>query len=250
MSTAHDPRDTVITRYSGLARTAATGGAPIDTPDETEVAGCGASAYAGPEVDVPEGAIRASLACGNPVAVADLHPGDTVLDIGSGAGLDVILSARRVGPAGCVYGLDASQDMLALARAHADEAGIDNVIFLHGFLEAIPLPAGAVDVVISNCVLNLSVDKPRALSEIHRVLRPGGRLGISDVIATDDVDPARRAAAEHAIGCSVGTLTDIEYRDQLDAAGFTQVAITSSHPLTDGLDSAIIQAHKPPGRVG
>lgn len=218
MSTSHD-RDTVITHYSGLARTAAAGGAPIDIPDEVEVAGCGASAYTDFEVDMPAGAVRASLACGNPVAVADLHPGDTVLDLGSGAGLDVILSTRRVGSAGHVDGLDASKDMLALARAHADEAGIDNVTFLHGHLEAIPLPADAVDVVISNCVLNLSTDKPRALSEISRVVRAGGRLGISDVIATDDVELARRAAAEHAIGCSLGTFTDTEYRDQLDAAG-------------------------------
>lgn len=244
-----DNRDAVVRRYSSLARLAATGGEPVDVPDGAEIPGCGSDAYSSQAIEpgTPEGAVRASLACGNPVAVADLRPGEVVLDLGSGGGLDVLLAARRVGPTGHVYGLDASPDMLALARDHAAQAGLDNVEFRHGYLEDLPLPNSSVDVVISNCVINLSADKPRALAEAARVLRPGGRFGVTDVLASAGLDPQRRAVAERAVGCSVGTLTEPEYRDQLLAAGFTNVTITSTHVLADGLCSAIIQAWTPAG---
>lgn len=250
----HDPardatpsRAAVVERYSGMARIAAAGGAPVDAPADIPVTGCGAAAYPVGAVDlgVPAGALRASMACGNPVAVAELRPGDTVLDLGSGGGLDVLLSARRVGPDGYVYGIDASPDMIDLARAHASEAGADNVEFRQGYLEDLPLPDAAVDVIISNCVFTLSTDKPRALAEAARVLRPGGRFGITDVLAEPDLAPEPRAAAERAVGCPVGTLTAQEYRAQLLAAGFSTATITPTHTLTEGLYSAIVQATIP-----
>jgi ubiquinone/menaquinone biosynthesis C-methylase UbiE len=239
---ASDTRDAVISRYSGLARTALAGGAITDgDPD----AGCfGATAYTGTG-DTPEGALRASLGCGNPLAVADLHPGETVLDLGSGGGLDVLLSARRVAPGGIAYGLDASPDMLALARVNAAAAGVTNARFLPGHIEDIPLPGGHVDVIISNCVINLSTDKPRVLAEAFRVLRPRGRLGVSDVIASDGTDPAGRGAAEQRVGCLNGTLTQAQYRDLLQAAGFTNISITLTYDAAPGLYAAIIQAAKP-----
>ncbi|TDC59456.1 methyltransferase domain-containing protein [Actinomadura sp. GC306] len=230
-----------VDRYSGLARLAMAGGTPL----EEEGDGCfGAAAY-DVDGDVPEAAVRASLGCGNPLAVADLRPGETVLDLGSGGGLDVLLSARRVGPSGTAYGLDASPDMLDLARANAARAGAGNVRFLQGRIEDVPLPDAAVDVVISNCVINLSPDKPRVLAEAFRVLRPGGRLGISDVIADEGLDGARRAAAEARVGCANGTLTVPEYRRALAAAGFTGASVTRTAPAGDGLHSAIVQARKP-----
>jgi arsenite methyltransferase len=239
---APSARDAVIGRYSGLARTALVGGAITDgDPD----GGCfGATAYNGTG-DAPEGALRASLGCGNPLAVAGLHPGETVLDLGSGGGLDVLLSARRVAPGGTAYGLDASPEMLALARANAAAAGVTNASFLPGHIEDIPLPGGHVDVIISNCVINLSTDKPRVLAEAFRVLRPGGRLGVSDVIAGDGADPAQRADAEQQVGCLNGTLTQAQYRDLLLAAGFTGIAITLTYDAAPGLHAAIIQATKP-----
>ena len=244
-------RSSVVARYSQLARAAAAGG------QVTDGEGCfGAAAYgetglpeAYGETGLPEAALRASLGCGNPVAVAALGEGETVLDLGSGGGLDVLLSARRVGPTGRVYGLDASPDMISLARANAAAAGAENVEFLHGSIEDVPLPDGHVDAVISNCVVNLSADKPRVLAEAFRVLRPGGRLGVSDVIAAEDADPALRAEAERRTGCASGTVTAAQYRDQLLAAGFTQVRIT---PAADtaadtggGLFSAVIRAVRP-----
>jgi arsenite methyltransferase len=237
----------VIERYSGLAQLAASGGEPVDTPTGRHVEGCGSGAYgsSAAELDVPAGALRASMACGNPVAVADLRPGDIVLDLGSGGGLDALLSARRVGVSGHVYGVDASPDMVALARTHAAEAGVGNVEFRVGYLEDIPLPDATVDVVISNCVFTLSTDKPRALAEAARVLRPGGRFGISDVLAEPDLEPARRAEAEHAVGCPVGTLTAEEYRTHLLTAGFATATIVATHPLAEGLYSAIVQATTP-----
>ena len=168
-----------------------------------------------------------------------------MLDLGSGGGLDVLLSARRVGPAGTAYGLDGSTEMLALARANAAQAGVTNACFLHGHIEDIPLPDECVDVVISNCVINLSADKPRVLAEVFRVLRPGGRLGISDVTADEGVDPGELAEAEQRAGCLGGALTQAQYRDLLLAAGFTGSTITSTHEAGAGLHSAIIQAAKP-----
>ena len=238
-------RETVIARYSGLARDALAGAAITDCePGACSGGGLGTAAYAGTD-GAPGAALRASLGCGNPLAVADLRPGETVLDLGSGGGLDVLLSARRVAPGGTAYGLDASPDMLALARANAAEAGTLNATFLHGHIEDIPLPDGHVDVVISNCVINLSTDKPRVLAEAFRVLRPGGRLGVSDVIADEGADPAPLAAAEREIGCLNGALTQRQYLGLLQAAGFAEVTITLTHEAGLWLHSAIIQAVRP-----
>ena len=240
-------RDAVIARYSGLARTALAGGAITDSdPGAFTDAGCGAAAYTRAD-GAPEDALRASLGCGNPLAVAGLHPGQTVLDLGSGGGLDVLLSARRVTPGGTAYGLDASPDMLVLARANAVAAGVTNATFLHGHIEDIPLPGEHVDVVISNCVINLSTDKPRVLAEAFRVLRPGGRLGVSDVIADEGTEPTQLAAAERQAGCLNGTLTRRQYAGLLRTAGFTEITITLTHEAGLGLHSAIIQAGKPVG---
>jgi len=240
-------RDAVVDRYSGLARAALAGDAITDCdPGEFTDGRFGSAAYPAAD-DVPEAALRASLGCGNPLAVADLHPGQTVLDLGSGGGLDVLLSARRVAPGGTAYGLDASEDMLALARANAAQAGVANARFLHGHIEDIPLPEASVDVVISNCVINLSADKPRVLAEAYRVLRPGGRLGISDVTADDRAEPGQLARAEQQAGCCA-TITRAQYHDLLRAAGFTAITITSTHPAAVALHSAIIQATKPVDR--
>jgi SAM-dependent methyltransferase len=237
--------DSVIGRYSALARAALAGGTIADCDqDAFDDGGFGPAAYAD-AVDVPGAALSASLGCGNPVAVADLRSGETVLDLGSGGGLDVLLSARRVGPSGVAYGLDGSQDMLALARANAAKAGVSNARFLLGRIEDIPLPDEYVNVVISNCVVNLSGDKPRVLREAFRVLRRGGRLGISDVIADDDLDPAERAEAEQLIGCANGALTAREYRDLLAAAGFAGVTITVTSDASGGMHSAIVKAVRP-----
>jgi SAM-dependent methyltransferase len=238
-------RDAVIARYSSLARTALAGETITDCdPGAFADGGFGAAAYTGTG-DAPGDALRASLGCGNPLTVADLHPGQTVLDLGSGGGLDVLLSARRVAPGGMAYGLDASADMLALARANAAAAGVTNARFLHGHIEDIPLPGGHVDVVISNCVINLSTNKPRVLTEAFRVLRPGGRLGVSDVIADEGTDPAQLSDAEQRVGCLNGALTQRQYSGLLLAAGFTDINITSTHEAEPGLHSAIIQAAKP-----
>jgi len=237
--------DPIIGRYSALARTALAGGTIADCDQDAFDDGrFGPAAYVD-AAGVPEAALSASLGCGNPVAVADLRPGETVLDLGSGGGLDVLLSARRVGPSGVAFGLDGSRDMLALARANAVKAGVGNVQFLLGRIEDIPLPDEHVDVVISNCVVNLSGDKPRVLREAFRVLRQGGRLGISDVIADDDLDPAKRAEAERLIGCANGALAAREYRDLLAAAGFAGVSITVTSDAGGGLHSAIVKAVKP-----
>lgn len=194
---------------------------------------------------LPEEAVLASLGCGNPTAVAELRTGETVLDLGSGGGIDVLLSARRVGPSGKAYGLDMTEEMLALARRNATAAGAANVEFLKGDIEAVPLPAQTVDVVISNCVINLSVDKPAVFAETFRVLKPGGRVGVSDVVADDQLTPADRAARGEYVGCIAGALSSSEYRAGLTAAGFTEISISITHQVTDGMHSAIIHATKP-----
>jgi L-amino acid N-acyltransferase YncA/2-polyprenyl-3-methyl-5-hydroxy-6-metoxy-1,4-benzoquinol methylase len=238
-------RAKVVARYSRLAREAAAGGPAVDCgPGEPGGNRFGAAAYGG-TAGLPEAALRASLGCGNPVAVAALEPGETVLDLGSGGGIDVLLSARRAGPAGRVYGLDASPEMISLARANAAAAGAGNAEFLLGSIEDVPLPDGHVGAVISNCVINLSADKPRVLAEAFRVLRPGGRLSVSDVIAAEDADPASRAKAERRTGCASGTVTAAKYRDQLLAAGFTQISITPAADAGGGLSSAVIRAVRP-----
>jgi SAM-dependent methyltransferase len=192
--------------------------------------------------EVPDGARRASLGCGNPTAVAELREGDVVLDLGSGGGIDVLLSAKRVGPTGKAYGLDMTPEMLELARRNAAEAGATNVEFLLGHIEDIPLPDHSVDVVISNCVINLSGDKAAVFADMHRVLRPGGRIGISDVVADDHLSPADRAALGSVEGCIGGALSIGEYRNGLASAGFTDVEITLTYDIVDGMHGAIIRA--------
>ena len=206
----------------------------------------GKGLYAGEERGaLPDDAVTASLGCGNPVAVAELHEGETVLDLGSGGGIDVLLSAQRVGPSGTVYGLDMTDEMLALAQRNAAQAGATNVHFLKGLIEDIPLPAASVDVVISNCVVNLSTDKPAVLAEIARVLRPGGRIGISDVVAEDTLTPEDRAARGSYVGCVAGALSEQEYRSGLEAAGLVDVELRFTHQVADGMHSAIVRATKP-----
>jgi SAM-dependent methyltransferase len=193
---------------------------------------------------LPEAAVLASLGCGNPTAVAELREGETVLDLGSGGGIDVILSAKRVGPTGIAYGVDMTDEMLVLAQKNAREAGITNAHFLKGVIEQIPLPAESVDVVISNCVINLSVDKPAVLAEIGRVLRPGGRIGISDVVAEDDLTAADRAERGSYVGCIAGALSRAEYVAGLDAAGFDDISVEFTHEVADGMHGAIVKGVK------
>ncbi len=202
--------------------------------------GCGPEFYEGEEV----GGIL-SLGCGNPVALADLNEGDTVLDLGSGGGLDVILSAKRVGPTGIVWGLDMTEEMLALARANAARAGATNAHFLKGQIEDVPLPAESVDVVISNCVINLSTDKPAVFGELARVLKPGGRLGISDVVAEDRLPPAERAERGSYVGCIAGALSKAEYEESLAAAGFEGISVEFTYEAAEGMHGAIVKATKP-----
>jgi arsenite methyltransferase len=194
---------------------------------------------------LPETAVLASLGCGNPSAVAELREGETVLDLGSGGGIDVLLSARRVGPTGIAYGLDMTEEMLALARRNAADAGIANAHFLKGRIEEIPLPAESVDVVISNCVVNLSTDKPAVLAEIARVLKPGGRVGISDVVAEDRLSPPDRAERGSFVGCIAGALSKSEYEAGLEAAALEDVSVEFTHAVADGLHGAIVRARKP-----
>jgi SAM-dependent methyltransferase len=238
------PDESVIDRYSALARIAL-GGDPI-TDCETDDFAAGKFGIAGYDdtTGLPSGAITASLGCGNPVAVADLRPGDRVLDLGSGGGIDVLLSARRVSPGGHAFGLDASSAMVTLARRNAAQAGADNVTFLHGAIEDIPLPDATVDVVISNCVISLSTDKGAVLREAHRVLVPDGRLGISDIIVDDDTDPVARLATEQRVGSCVGALSIREYEQLLGAAGFVAPMIVVTVDHGDGVFSAIVRAHK------
>jgi arsenite methyltransferase len=194
---------------------------------------------------LPDTALLASLGCGNPMAVADLNEGEVVLDLGSGGGIDVLLSAQRVGPTGKVYGLDMTDEMLELALRNKQEAGAENVEFLKGYIEAVPLPAETIDVVISNCVINLSTDKPSVFAEMFRILRRGGRIGVTDVVADDALTPADRAERGSYVGCIAGALSFSEYRDGLEAAGFTDISVDSTHEVNDGMHSAIIKATKP-----
>ena len=206
----------------------------------------GPSLYAAADRDaVPAEALAASLGCGNPTAVADLREGERVLDLGSGGGIDVLLSARRVGPRGKAYGLDMTDEMLALALANQKKAGVRNAEFLKGAIEAVPLPAETVDVVISNCVVNLSTDKAAVFAETFRVLVPGGRIGLSDVVADDGLSPRERAERGSYTGCVAGALSYGEYRAGLEAAGFTGVEITPAHAVAEGMRSAVIRATKP-----
>ncbi len=200
---------------------------------------------AGERASLPETAVAASLGCGNPLALVELHEGETVLDLGSGGGIDVLLSANRVGPTGTVYGLDMTAEMLALAEENARKAGATNVRFLEGLIEAVPLEDASVDVVISNCVVNLSPEKEKVLSEIARVLRPGGRIGISDVIAEDRLTPADRAARGSHVGCIAGALSVSEYRDGLSRVGLVDVEVELTHTVADGMHGAVVRAHKP-----
>ncbi len=196
---------------------------------------------------LPHAAVLASLGCGNPTAVAELRPGETVLDLGSGGGIDVFLAAKRVGPSGRAIGIDMTDEMLELARANAAEAGATNVEFRKGTIEALPLPDDSVDVVISNCVINLAADKAAVLSEIARVLRPGGRVGVSDVVADDELTPAERALRGSYAGCIAGALSFVEFRSGLEAVGLADVEIEPTHPVGDGLHAAIVRARKPEG---
>ena len=195
--------------------------------------------------ELPDTATMASLGCGNPTAVAELAAGETVLDLGSGGGIDVLLSAKRVGPSGKAYGLDMTDEMLALARENQRKAGLENVEWLRGEIESIPLPAATVDVVISNCVINLSGDKPAVLAEAARVLKPGGRFAISDVIADEDMDDATRAEMAQWTGCIAGALTRRQFEAALIAAGLEDVEITVTHRVHEKAASAIIRARKP-----
>ncbi len=223
---------------------AATGCA--ETEDAADAgAGFGADLYGtDDQAAIPEAATLASLGCGNPTAVAELCEGETVLDLGSGGGIDVLLSARRVGPTGFAYGLDMTDEMLDLAWRNAADAGADNVAFLKGHIEQIPLPDASVDVIISNCVINLSIDKPAVFAEMARVLRSGGRVGVSDVVAEDRLSPAERAERGSFVGCIAGALCITEYRDGLEAVGFTDVDITFTHEVADGLHGAIVRARR------
>jgi arsenite methyltransferase len=255
-------REQVRSRYAEAARA-------VLAPERGEAAGCcggpversccgtgsaaldSADCFGGPlygegETDgLPAEAVQASLGCGNPLAVAELREGERVLDLGSGGGIDVLLSARRVGPSGFAYGVDMTDEMLELARANAAKAGAVNVEFRKGEIEALPLPDAAVDVVISNCVINLSADKPAVLAEMFRVLVPDGRIGISDVVAEDHLSAADRTAAGSYVGCIAGALTRAEYLDGLTAAGFTGASVTFTAEAAPGMHAAIIRAVKP-----
>ncbi|GIG21608.1 arsenite S-adenosylmethyltransferase [Cellulomonas chitinilytica] len=195
--------------------------------------------------DVPLEARLASLGCGNPLAVAELREGERVLDLGSGGGIDVLLSAKRVGPTGFAHGVDMTDEMLALARSNAAQAGATNVAFHRGTIEDLPLDDASVDVVISNCVVNLSTDKPAVLSEVFRVLVPGGRVGISDIVAEDHLSPEQRAERGSYVGCIAGALSRREYLDGLTAAGFVDADVTFTHQVADGMHSAVVRARKP-----
>jgi arsenite methyltransferase len=252
-TTADELREQVRRRYAEAATAASTGGCGCaddggccgNAACDGEEGAFGEALYdAEQRGQLPEAATLASLGCGNPIAVADLHEGETVLDLGSGGGIDVILSAKRVGPTGVAYGLDMTDEMLALARQNARDASVTNVHFLKGVIEDIPLPGESVDVVISNCVINLSTDKPAVLNEMARVLRAGGRIGITDVVADDALTPGGRAERGSYVGCIAGALSKGEYESGLEAAGFDRISVEFTHQVADGMHSAIVKAVK------
>ncbi len=257
MAELTDIRETVRERYAAAAKAAADAQATQAQASccGTEMLTCSPADQTGvfggtlydqeSREDVPEAAISASLGCGVPTAVADLRPGEIVLDLGSGAGADVLISARRVAPTGKAIGLDMTDEMLDLARANAAQAGVENVEFVKGYLEDMPLQDASVDVVISNCVINLSGDKPKVIAEAARVLRPGGRFAISDVIADPDMDEQTRADMAAWTGCIAGALTETDFRAALTAAGFEQIEIRPTHQVHEFASSAIIRARKP-----
>lgn len=249
-------RDEVRARYAAAATAVSDGRDALGVVDAVDADCCsgtgevddafGSALYSADEQgELPPEAVAASLGCGNPMMVAELHAGETVLDLGSGGGIDVLLSARRVGPTGFAYGVDMTDEMLALAEANRAKAGATNVEFRKGTIEDVPLPDAAVDVVISNCVINLSTDKPAVLAEMFRVLAPGGRIGISDVVAEDHLSPAERAQRGSYVGCIAGALSRSEYLDGLTAAGFTDAEVTFTHEAARGMHSALIRAVKP-----
>jgi len=239
--TVEQIHEEVRERYAAAAVQAGAGGCCSGDPETI-----GAGLYSALELaEIPDAAGLASLGCGNPIAVAELREGERVLDLGSGGGIDVLLSARRVGPTGLAIGLDMTDEMLALALRNAAEAGATNVEFLKGTIEAIPLPADSVDVVISNCVINLAADKPSVFREIARVLKPGGRMGVTDIVAEDRLTAAERAERGSYTGCIAGALSVTEFRDGLEAVGLTDVRLTPTHAVADGMLSAIVQATKP-----
>jgi len=256
-----DVQEAVRERYAAAARSVT----EAQASNETVAASCGCGPgcgtgdietikgeafgeklYSGAErAELPDAAELASLGCGNPTAVADLHEGETVLDLGSGGGIDVLLSARRVGPTGKAYGLDMTDEMLELARGNQREAGIENVEFVKGTIEDVPLPRDSVDVIISNCVINLSGDKPAVLREAARVLKPGGRFAVTDVIADPDMDQATKADMAKWTGCIAGALTEAAFRRELHTAGFEDIEIRETHRVHDHAGSAIVRARKP-----
>jgi arsenite methyltransferase len=257
--TNDEVREAVRERYAEAAQVAEAGAEASCCSIEGASCGCGSSIaregaaeafgsqlYPGSERDVlPDAAKLASLGCGNPTAVAELHEGETVLDLGSGGGIDVLLSARRVGPSGKAYGVDMTDEMLELARANQHEAGVENVEFLKGTIESVPLPEDSVDVIISNCVINLSADKPSVFREAARVLRPGGRFAVTDIVADPDMDEQTRRDMAQWTGCIGGALTEEEFRGELEAAGFEAVEIRETHRVHDQAGSAIIRAKVP-----
>ena len=259
--TTENIRETVRQRYAEAAKAASAGAASCCGAPEsscncgTNAAGdqergvFGAELYSGEERDsLPDAAKLASLGCGNPTAVAELHEGEVVLDLGSGGGIDVLLSARRVGPGGKAYGLDMTDEMLELARHNQRQAGVENVEFLKGTIEEIPLPGESVDVIISNCVINLSADKPRVFREAVRVLRPGGRIAVTDVVADPEMDEATRRDLRQWTGCIAGALTEDDFRSELAAAGLEQIEIRETHRVHQHAGSAIVRARKPEPR--
>jgi arsenite methyltransferase len=241
MNDADHIEQEVRRHYAAAAVTAAGGGAACCGPEAEQFGAARYDDLAG----VPATAALASIGCGNPTAVADLRAGDVVLDLGSGGGIDVLLSARRVGPTGKAYGVDFTPEMRELAQRNAVEAAATNVEFVEGRIEAVPLPDASIDVIISNCVINLSVDKRAVFAEMYRLLRPGGRVGVSDVVTEDRLSDAERAARGSYVGCIAGALAVSDYRAGLEAAGLSDVTITFTHAVGDGVHAAIIKAVKP-----